>query len=226
MTNTNPSPDGYNILWIDAETNGLMSDPGTVPFEIAAIITDRYGNTLDVFDSTVIDATDDKMAAAIGSMGEFVRNMHTETGLLERLTSGEARPLPEVDAALAAWVSPWFPARHVMLDDGSKSPTLLDDGIAYRGANVAGNSVGGFDLPLLGRFFPETHALCSYRVLDVTSIELMVRRERPDLHASMPEKKSDHTAMVDIQASIDQYRWYTDALFGRVAAAAAMAPRG
>lgn len=197
-----PTPDGYNILWIDAETTGLMSDPLVAPLEIAAIITDRHGNVLDTFDSRVIQASDE----ALDAMVEFVRTMHTTTGLLDRLAAGEGLPLSDVDAELQAWAAPWFPER--------VQGAALPDGSAYRGATVAGNSVGGLDLPLLQRFFPDTYALCSYRVLDVTSIELMIRRERPEVHESMPEKKSDHTAMVDIMASIDQYRHYTKALFG------------
>ena len=94
-----PGPD--DVLWLDFETTGLMNDPNTVPLEGAAIITDGQLNELATFESMVIHATEDELA----HMGEFVTNMHTKTGLLEKVRASTiARE--EFDVHLkAGWLS-------------------------------------------------------------------------------------------------------------------------
>lgn len=57
------TPDPDNILWVDYEATGLMSDPFTVPLEGAAIITDGELNELAVLEGIVIHATEEELSS-------------------------------------------------------------------------------------------------------------------------------------------------------------------
>lgn len=187
-----PTPHFNNILWCDYETTGKMDDPRTVPLEGAAIITDGDLNELAVLEGIALQATSDELAA----MGDFVRNMHTKTGLLDRVAvSTTSRG--DFDAILRDFAAPYFPVKGEELADGTK----------YRGIEIGGNSVK-FDFDVIEKFFPETRALMDYRVLDASSVGGLLRRWNPEAHAAMTPKASDHTALTDIRECVKEVRYY------------------
>jgi oligoribonuclease len=185
-----PNPD--NILWVDYEATGLMSDPNTVPLEGAAIITDGDLNELAVFEGVVIHATEDELS----HMGDFVRDMHTKTGLLEKVRASTTTR-NRFDEALAAFAAPYFPVKGDVLADGSK----------YRGIVIGGNSVK-FDFDVTEKFFPLTCKNMDYRVIDISGLGELVRRWNYGYWKAMPPKASDHTALTDIRAGVDELRYY------------------
>lgn len=185
-----PNPD--NILWVDYETTGKMTNPNTVPLEGAAIITDGQLNELAVLEGIVIHATEEELS----HMDDFVLDMHTKTGLLEKARASTVT-VSEFDAALAAFAAPYFPTRGTALPDGS----------AYRGVVIGGNSVK-FDFDVTEKFFPLTRANMDYRVIDISGLGELVRRWDHDYWKAMPAKLSDHTALTDIRAGVNELRYY------------------
>lgn len=180
-----------NVLWVDYETTALISNPACVPLEGAAIITDADLNEVAFFGPFAIHATDDELAG----MNDFVTNMHTKTGLIDRVRASTLTR-EKFDADLAAFAAPFFPAK-------GEQP----DGSRYRGMVMGGNSVK-FDFAVTEKFFPKTLANMDYRVIDISSIGELVRRWNPEAWNAMPPKASDHTAMTDIRAGIDELRYY------------------
>src|SRR3990170_9081369 len=71
------------LVWIDCEMTGLdlMAD---ALIEVAALVTDFDLNVL----GDGIDLIIKPPAEALDQMGDFVRNMHTESGLLPQLEHG------------------------------------------------------------------------------------------------------------------------------------------
>jgi oligoribonuclease len=185
-----PNPD--NILWLDFETTGLMNDPNTVPLEGAAIITDGDLNELAVFDGMVIHATEEELS----HMDDFVLDMHTKTGLLEKVRASTVTR-DEFDAALASFAAPYFPTKGEILSDGSK----------YRGTVIGGNSVK-LDFDVIDKFFPRTRKNMDYRVIDISGVGELLRRWAYDYWKAMPPKLSDHTALTDIRAGVNELRYY------------------
>lgn len=185
-----PNPD--NILWVDYETTGKMTNPNTVPLEGAAIITDGQLNELAVLEGIVIHATEEELS----HMDDFVLDMHTKTGLLEKVRVSTVT-VSEFDAALAAFAAPYFPTRGTALPDGS----------AYRGVVIGGNSVK-FDFDVTEKFFPLTRKNMDYRVIDISGLGELVRRWDYDYWKAMPAKLSDHTALTDIRAGVNELRYY------------------
>lgn len=186
------TPDHDNILWLDFETTGLMNDPNTVPLEGAAIITDGQLNELATFESMVIHATEEELS----HMGEFVTDMHTTTGLLEKVRASTITR-EEFDVHLRNFAAPYFPTKGDILPDGSK----------YRGVVIGGNSVK-LDFDVIEKFFPLTRKNMDYRVIDISGVGELVRRWDYDYWKAMPPKLSDHTALTDIRAGVNELRYY------------------
>jgi oligoribonuclease len=185
-----PNPD--NILWVDYEATGLMNDPFTVPLEGAAIITDGQLNELAVLEGITLHATEEELA----HMGDFVRNMHTKTGLIEKVRASTVTR-EDFDATLKEFAAPYFPTKGEEIFDGSK----------YRGMIIGGNSVK-FDFDVMDKFFPQTIGNMDYRVIDISSLGELFRRWAYDYWKAMPPKLSDHTALTDIRAGVNELRYY------------------
>jgi oligoribonuclease len=181
-----------NILWVDYEATGLMTDPFTVPLEGAAIITDGELNELAVLEGITIHATEEELSY----MGDFVRNMHTTTGLLEKVRASTVTH-EDFDATLKEFAAPYFPTKGEEIFDGSK----------YRGMIIGGNSVK-FDFDVMAKFFPQTIGKMDYRVIDISSLGELFRRWAYDYWKAMPPKLSDHTALTDIRAGVNELRYY------------------
>ncbi|MGP4994622.1 oligoribonuclease [Glutamicibacter ardleyensis] len=190
-----------NLVWADFETTGLPNDSGFEPLEVAVVVTDPTATEV-LWESGSLVISPKDLESALGSMGDYVSEMHAKTGLIDRLRAGEGMSLGVADGLLSKQIGRFFPERGAVLADGSK----------FRGAILAGSSVGQFDGIVLRQFFPEWQKLMSYRVLDVSSVENMVKRSFPTVHESLPEKGNNHTATRDIAESIRQYRHYIDGL--------------
>ena len=176
-------PGDNRLLWLDMEMTGL--DPVTcVPIEVAAIVTDPDLVELDGM-QTVIHQPDSTLA----HMNDFVRSMHTDNGLLVKVTASTTS-LAQADAMLHDFVKRWNrPGKAVL----------------------AGNSIHQ-DRLFLNAYFPKTAPLLHYRMVDVSSIKELVGRWYAD-EASYEKRPSDHTALSDVRASIEELRVYRSRFF-------------
>ena len=171
------------LVWIDCEMTGLDTVNDAL-VEVACLVTDVDLNVLGDGVSVVIKPSDEAMA----SMGDFVRTMHTTSGLIEELPHGMT--MEEAQAQVLAYVAEHAPA--------GKSP-------------LAGNTVG-MDKAFLDRDMPDVTGHLHYRVIDVSSIKELARRWYPRIYFASPEKAGGHRALADILESIDELRYYRAAL--------------
>jgi oligoribonuclease len=128
-------------------------------------------------------------AEALEQMDPFVRDMHTTSGLLDLLAGGTT--LEDAEEQLLAYIRTWVP-------EARKAP-------------LAGNSVGT-DKMFLDRDMPELVGHLHYRVIDVSSIKELARRWYPRIYFSSPPKNGGHRALADILESIDELRYYREAM--------------
>ena len=112
--------------------------------EVAALVTDFDLNVL----GDGVDLIVKPPAEALDQMGDFVRNMHEKSGLLEQLDSGLT--LAEAEEQVLAYVKEHCP-------DGSRPP-------------LAGNTVAT-DRSFLTRDMPDLEGFLHYRIVDVSSIK-------------------------------------------------------
>ncbi|OKL54521.1 oligoribonuclease [Bowdeniella nasicola] len=154
--------------------------------EVAAIVTDSDLNPLDGGIDVLIKPND----AALAQMNDFVRNMHSSSGLLDELADAES--LEEATAQVLSYIK-----RHVPV--AKKAP-------------LAGNSVGT-DKMFLDKDMPAVTDHLHYRIIDVSSFKELARRWYPRAYFRSPDKAGDHRALADIAESIDELRYYRAALW-------------
>jgi len=169
-----------NLVWIDCEMTGLDVEKDCL-VEIAVLVTDSELNILDDGLSVVIEPREESMAG----MGEFVTNMHKESGLLELLPEGLS--LEEAEAQVLEYVKKFAPEA--------------------RTAPLAGNSIGT-DRMFINRYMPVLDAHLHYRNVDVSSIKELVRRWYPKVYFQLPKKSGGHRALADIRESIAELVYY------------------
>jgi oligoribonuclease len=175
------------LVWIDLEMTGLDPDADVI-VEIATIVTDGSLEHVVHGPDLVVAAPD----AALDTMAEVVRRMHTASGLLDEIRSTD-RTVAEAEQATLDFVRGHVP-----------EPSL---------APLAGNSVHA-DRAFLRRYMPTLEAHLHYRNVDVSTLKELARRWRPDLIEQAPDKQERHRALDDIIESIVELRFYRDAVFG------------
>jgi oligoribonuclease len=173
------------LVWIDCEMTGLDIEHDAL-IEIACVVTDGELNLLD----GGIDLIIKPPGAAIDQMSDVVRDMHTTSGLLDDLPGGIA--LAEAADAVLAYVK-----HHV------KEP---------RKVPLCGNSIAT-DRWFIARDMPELDAYLHYRMVDVSSIKELSRRWYPRAYFNSPAKHGGHRALADITESVNELRYYREAVF-------------
>jgi oligoribonuclease len=173
------------LVWIDCEMTGLDLEHDAL-IEVAALVTDSDLNIL----GDGVDVVIKPPAAALAQMKEFVRDMHTHSGLLQELDGG-------VEMAEAQRIVLDYVRRHA--PEANKAP-------------LAGNTVGT-DRGFLARDMPELEGHLHYRVVDVSSIKELVRRWYPRVYFQAPAKTGNHRALGDIRDSIEELKYYRATVF-------------
>ena len=173
------------MVWIDCEMTGLSLEDDAL-IEVAALVTDDELNVLGEGVDVVIRPSEQ----ALAQMGDFVRTMHTTSGLLDALPSGLS--MEQAQEQVLAYIRQWVP-------EPGRAP-------------LGGNSVGT-DRTFLVRDMPEVVAHLHYRVIDVSTIKELSRRWFPRAYFQAPPKTGNHRALGDIRDSIDELRYYRRAVF-------------
>jgi oligoribonuclease len=173
------------IVWIDCEMTGLDLVADAL-IEVAALVTDSELNVLGTGVDVVIRPPDE----AIAQMCDVVRDMHTTSGLLDELDTGVT--LAEAQDAVLSYVREWIPEQ--------------------RKVPLAGNSIAT-DRGFLARDMPDLDNHLHYRLIDVSSIKELARRWYPRVYFQSPKKHGGHRALADIRESINELKYYRDALF-------------
>lgn len=172
-------------MWIDCEMTGLDLVEDAL-IEVAVVVTDSQLNVLGEGVDVVIKPSD----AAMAHMNDFVRQMHTSSGLLTELPDGLG--MEEAEEIVLAEIRRHCP----------------EPGKALLG----GNSVG-MDKSFLARDMPKVIEHLHYRVVDVSTIKELARRWYPRAYFQSPAKTGNHRALGDILDSINELRYYRQAVF-------------
>jgi oligoribonuclease len=173
------------LVWIDCEMTGLDIERDAL-VEIACMVTDGELAQLD----DGVDLVIKPPAEAVDQMVDVVRDMHTASGLLEELASGVT--LAEAQEQVLRYVR-----GHIA--EPRKVP-------------LCGNSIAT-DRTFIARDMPELDTFLHYRMVDVSSIKELARRWYPRAYFASPPKHGGHRALADIRESIQELRYYREAIF-------------
>jgi oligoribonuclease len=171
---------------MDLEMTGLEPDRHVI-VEIATLVTDDDLQIVGEGPDLVVHQSPE----ALAEMDDFVRNMHTTSGLLPQIEASTVS-LEEAGAQTLAFIKEHVPdARSVPL---------------------CGNSIGT-DRRFLAKYLPEIEEYLHYRSVDVSTIKELARRWYPGALSALPRKATAHRALDDIRESIDELRFYRERLF-------------
>ena len=173
------------LVWIDCEMTGLDINNDEL-VEIAVVVTDFDLNILDPGLDIVIKPD----ASALENMGDFVRNMHTSSGLIEEIPHGVS--VAEAEYQVLEYVLRFVP-------EDQRAP-------------LAGNSIGT-DRAFLARYMPRLDKQLHYRNVDVSSIKELAHRWFPRAYFNAPAKDGGHRALADILESIRELAYYRQSVF-------------
>jgi oligoribonuclease len=154
--------------------------------EVAVVITDYALEPVDPGFSIVIKPD----ASAFDNMSDFVRDMHTASGLLEEIPNGVG--LAEAEYEVLEYILKFVP-------EGGTAP-------------LAGNTIGT-DRAFLAKYMPRLDAHLHYRNVDVSSIKELSRRWFPRVYYQAPAKNGGHRALADILESIRELDYYRRVAF-------------
>ena len=173
------------LVWIDCEMTGLSIGADAL-IEVAALVTDFDLNVL----GEGVDIVIKPPADAMDQMVQFVHDMHVSSGLIEELDGGTT--LDDAEQQVLTYVR-----EHCA--EGSRPP-------------LAGNTVAT-DRLFLARDMPVLEQFLHYRIVDVSSIKELSRRWFPRAYYNAPSKGGNHRALADIRESIEELRYYREAVF-------------
>ena len=182
-----------HLVWIDCEMTGLSLETDAL-VEIAVLVTDSDLNVIGEGIDLVIHATEGQLAG----MNDFVRNMHTSSGLITEISQGIEIGLAEKQ------IVAYLEASGVV---AGKSP-------------LAGNSVS-VDRNFIARDMKVLAEFLHYRTIDVSTIKELARRWYPKSYFAAPAKTGNHRALGDIRDSIAELAYYRTSVFGANKPAAA-----
>lgn len=173
------------LVWIDLEMTGLNPDIDVI-VEIASIVTDGNLNVIEEGPAFVIHQPEEKLV----QMDSFVQELHTKTGLVDEIRTSTVS-IKEAE---------------------EKTMLFLREHCQPRRSFLCGNSVWN-DRMFMSKQMPEITNFLHYRLVDVTSIKIVVQCWYPnDPHIEFL-KKDTHRALSDIRESIAELKHYRKYFF-------------
>jgi oligoribonuclease len=173
------------LVWIDLEMTGLDVERHRI-VEIGVIVTDAGLEPLD----DGLDLVVHQPPEALAAMDDFVRAMHTKSGLLPEIERSTIS-LEAAGVQTLAYIAGYVP-------EPGRAP-------------MCGNSIG-VDRRFLHRYLPDLDGYLHYRSIDVSSLKELCRRWYPAAYRKRPGKGEAHRALADIRESIHELRYYREAI--------------
>ncbi|OTA29430.1 oligoribonuclease [Alloscardovia macacae] len=181
------SAENSRLIWIDCEMTGLDVEHDEL-CEVSVVPTDFNMNVLDEGIDLIIKPSQ----KAVDHMNDFVRNMHTSSGLVDEWENGLS--LEEAEQQIIEYVEKFLPT------EGNGK------------AHLAGNSIHS-DKKFLDAYMPGLMSRLHYRIIDVSTLKELSRRWYPAVYENKPEKHGGHRALADIIESIDELSYYREMMF-------------
>ena len=167
------------MVWIDCEMTGLDPDRHEL-LEIATVITDF---DLDIVARGPVFAIK-QPKSKLKSIDPWSRRTHKKSGLLAR-AEADGVSVKKAEAETLRFVRGYC---------------------SSRSAPLCGNSIWQ-DKRFLLKHMPNLQKYLHYRIVDVSSLKLLLNQWYPGA-MSPPIKRENHTALADIEESIQELRYY------------------
>jgi oligoribonuclease len=175
-----------NLIWIDLEMTGLYPETDRI-IEIAVVVTDPQLQVRVEGPVFAIHQSD----ATLDAMDAWNKGTHGKSGLIDRVKASTVNE-ESAQEQVIEFLKTYVPA--------GKSP-------------MCGNSICQ-DRRFLAKTMPKLEEFFHYRNLDVSTLKELAKRWKPDILAGF-KKAQAHTALADIQESIDELVYYREHLLAK-----------
>ena len=175
------SKSDQNLVWLDCEMTGLRPEHDKI-IEIAVVVTGPKLEPRIEGPVLVIHQSE----AQLAGMDAWNRGTHGKSGLIDKVKASS-------------------------LTEQAAQKIILDFLMTYLPSKVSpmcGNSIGQ-DRRFLAKYMPELEAFFHYRNLDVSTLKELAKRWRPEIYNAF-KKHQRHTALADVQESIDEMAHYRE----------------
>ena len=170
-----------NLVWIDCEMTGLDPEVDRL-LEIAVIVTGPALLPRVEGPVFVIHQSDEQL----DRMDSWNKGTHGKSGLIDKVKASTTTEA-EAEEKLIEFIAQYVPK--------GKSP-------------MCGNTIGQ-DRRFLVKYMPKLEQWFHYRNLDVSTLKELAKRWRPDVLNAF-NKQQAHTALADVQESIDELMHYRE----------------
>ena len=170
-----------NLIWIDCEMTGLDPEVDRL-IEIAVIVTGPHLTPRIEGPVLVIHQSIEQL----DKMDSWNKGTHGRSGLIDKVKASFTTEA-QAEQQLLEFVAQYAP----------KASTPM-----------CGNSISQ-DRRFLVKYMPKLEAFFHYRNIDVSTLKELARRWRPDVYNSF-KKQQKHTALADVQESIDELAHYRE----------------
>ena len=181
MTDTLLKKSEMNLIWVDMEMTGLQPDTDRI-IEVAVVVTSPDLSVRVEGPVFAIHQSD----AVLDGMDNWNKGTHGKSGLIDRVKASTVTEDQAV-AETIAFLKQYVPA--------AKSP-------------MCGNSICQ-DRRFLAKTMPKLEDFFHYRNLDVSTLKELAKRWKPTILDGF-KKAQAHTALADIQESIDELAYYRE----------------
>lgn len=171
--------DDLNLVWMDLEMTGLNPEHDRI-IEIAVIVTNADLSISVEGPVLAIHQSD----VLLDGMDCWNKSTHGKSGLIDRVRASSVTEA-QAEEQVRAFIKQYVPEK--------ASP-------------LCGNTIGQ-DRRFLVRYMPKLEGYLHYRNLDVSTLKELARRWKPDVYKNF-KKKQAHTALADVQESIDELKYY------------------
>jgi oligoribonuclease len=170
-----------NLVWLDCEMTGLDPERDRL-IEIAVIVTGPNLEPRIEGPAIAIHQTD----AQLDLMDAWNKGTHGKSGLIDKVRASTVSEA-EAEQQILDFVTKYVP----------KQSTPM-----------CGNTIGQ-DRRFLVKYMPKLEAWFHYRNLDVSTLKELSKRWKPEVYTSF-KKRQLHTALADVQESIDELVHYRE----------------
>lgn len=182
---TEQQPAPPYLIWVDMEMTGLHVTYDVI-LEVAVIVTD---NNLEIV-AEGPDIIIYQPEHILEKMDNWCKNQHSKSGLTDAVRAS-TRQLFDAEQELYAFLKPFCPTN--------------------RGV-MAGSSVWQ-DKAFIRKYMPRVNELLHYKIVDVSSVQELIKRWYPKNSLTETPKGEKHRALADIRESIQQLRHYKTYFF-------------
>jgi oligoribonuclease len=168
-----------NLIWIDLEMTGLYPSTDRI-IEIAVVVTDPQLTQRVAGPVFAVHQSD----ATLDAMDAWNKGTHGKSGLIDRVKASAFNEA-QVEEQVIEFLKRYVPK--------NASP-------------MCGNSICQ-DRRFLANYMPKLEAFFHYRNLDVSTLKELARRWKPEILPGF-KKAQAHTALADIQESIEELAYY------------------